>query len=94
MFSSIDRRHGSDVVAEVDAEVKKMEAYVKALELEIAEREKLIDFLHQATLFYESQRGEAKIVCNVSTVEMYVLHISQIENILHICYSIIIRNVI
>ncbi|KAK6643694.1 hypothetical protein RUM43_005204 [Polyplax serrata] len=64
LHSLKDRRHGSDVVAEVDAGVKKMEAYVKALELEIAEREKLIDFLHQATLFYESQRGEAKIVSN------------------------------
>lgn len=66
LINFTDRRHGSDVVAEVDAGVKKMEAYVKALELEIAEREKLIDFLHQATLFYESQRGEAKIVSNVS----------------------------
>lgn len=43
-----------------------MEAYVKALEVEIAEREKLIEILYQATLFYESQRGEAKLVSNVS----------------------------
>lgn len=50
-----------------------MEAYVKALELEIAEREKLIDFLHQATVFYESQRGEAKIVSNVSNIPLLML---------------------
>ncbi|KAL0278276.1 UNVERIFIED_CONTAM: hypothetical protein PYX00_000133 [Menopon gallinae] len=59
-----DRKHGSDIAAEVDHGVKRMEAYVKALEVEIAEREKLIDILYQATLFYESQRGEAKLVCN------------------------------
>lgn len=52
-------------MSEVDHGVKKMEAYVKALELEIAEREKLIEILHQAALFYETQRGEAKLVVNV-----------------------------
>lgn len=77
-----DRRHGTDVVAEVDQGVKKMEAYVKALELEIAEREKLIEILHQATLFYESQRGEAKIVSNVSICKISIHNFNKSDFVL------------
>ena len=43
-----------------------MEEYVQALEVEIQERSKLIPLLEQGDLFYESQRGEFKVVCLVS----------------------------
>ncbi|XP_075215429.1 uncharacterized protein LOC142321322 [Lycorma delicatula] len=59
-----DRRHGEDVVAEVEDGIDKMEAYIKALELEIKERQELIELLDLADVFYETQKGEARIVCN------------------------------
>lgn len=62
----IDRRHGEDVVVEVEEGIGKMEAYIKALELEIKERQELIELLDLADVFYETQKGEARIVCNVS----------------------------
>lgn len=54
------------MVAEVEEGIDKMEAYIKALEVEIKERQDLIDLLDLADVFYETQRGEARIVCNVS----------------------------
>ena len=65
-FSNVtDRRQGDDLVAEVDEGVDKMLNYVNALELEIKERNSLIEQLEQATTFYETQKGEAKVVANV-----------------------------
>lgn len=59
-----DRRHGEDVVAEVEEGIGKMEAYIRALEVEVKERQELIDLLDLADVFYETQKGEARIVCN------------------------------
>lgn len=42
-----------------------MEAYIRSLETEIGAREKLLCLLREALLFYEKQRGEAKIVVYV-----------------------------
>lgn len=42
-----------------------MEEYVQALEVETRERASLISLLEQADLFYETQRGEFKVVCTV-----------------------------
>ncbi|KAJ9576042.1 hypothetical protein L9F63_007142, partial [Diploptera punctata] len=59
-----DRRQGDDLVAEVDEGVNKMQAYVQALELEIKERSAVIELLELADSFYETQKGEAKVVAN------------------------------
>jgi hypothetical protein len=61
-----DRRQGDDIVAEVDEGVSKMQGFVRALELEIKERTVLIELLEHADVFYETQKGEAKVVANVS----------------------------
>lgn len=61
-----DKRKGDDAVAEVEEGVKKMNAYMKALEMEIEERKLLIIELDLAEKYYEAQKGEAKLVVNVS----------------------------
>jgi len=45
-----------------------MQGFVRALELEIKERNALIELLEHADSFYETQKGEAKVVANVSIV--------------------------
>jgi hypothetical protein len=45
-----------------------MQGFVRALELEIKERNSLIELLEHADSFYETQKGEAKVVANVSMV--------------------------
>ncbi|XP_065352401.1 uncharacterized protein LOC135947451 [Cloeon dipterum] len=57
-----DRRHGADLVTEVDQGMAKIQCYVASLKEEIKERGKLIEFLEQGDVFYEHQKGEAKIV--------------------------------
>jgi hypothetical protein len=47
-----------------------MQGFVKALELEIKERTALIELLEHADSFYETQKGEAKVVVNVSIVSI------------------------
>lgn len=72
-FYILDRRHGDDVVADVEEGISKMEAYIKALEVEIKERQDVIDLLDLADVFYETQKGEARIVCNVSFIVNYLV---------------------
>lgn len=43
-----------------------MTDFISALKSEIKERNGVIEMLDQADSFYDNQRGEAKIVCNVS----------------------------
>jgi len=45
-----------------------MQGFVRALELEIKERNALIELLEHGDSFYETQKGEAKVVANVSMV--------------------------
>lgn len=61
-----DRRHVEDAEKDVDIAVRNIENYVAALEAEIRERTQVLDLLEQADQFYETQRGEVKIVTNVS----------------------------
>lgn len=61
-----DRRHGSNFEEELEEGVEKMVDFISALKTEIKERAALIEVLEQAEMFYENQRGEAKVVCNVS----------------------------
>lgn len=50
---------------DIEDGIVKLEAYTKALELEIKERIDVISVLEVSEQFYETQRGEAKVVCNV-----------------------------
>lgn len=61
-----DRRHVEDAEKEVEVAVSSVENYVRALEAEIRERTQVLELLEQADQFYETQRGEVKIVANVS----------------------------
>ena len=65
-----DRRHVEDAEKEVEIAVRNVENYVRALEAEIRERTQVLDLLEQADQFYETQRGEVKIVTNVSFTSM------------------------
>ncbi|XP_015119557.1 serine/arginine repetitive matrix protein 1 [Diachasma alloeum] len=59
-----DRRRVEDAEKEVETAVKNIENYVRALEAEIRERVQVLELLEQADQFYETQRGEVKIVTN------------------------------
>ncbi|KZC04882.1 Regulation of nuclear pre-mRNA domain-containing protein 2 [Dufourea novaeangliae] len=59
-----DRRRVEDAEKEVDSAVVNVENYVRALEAEIRERTQVLELLEQADQFYETQRGEVKIVTN------------------------------
>lgn len=60
-----ERTKTDDFFQEFDTSVKRMEEYVRALEVETRERAILVSLLEQADLFYETQRGEFKVVCTV-----------------------------
>jgi hypothetical protein len=53
------------LVSEVDQGMMKIQNYVTSLKEEIKERAKLIELLEQGDVFYEHQKGEAKIVVTV-----------------------------
>lgn len=63
-----DRRRVEDAEKEVELAVRNVENYIRALEAEIRERSQTIELLEQADQFYETQRGEVKIVSNVSVI--------------------------
>lgn len=55
---------------EFEEAVIALECYLAAVQKEVEERTQLVTLLEQAEIFYETQRGEAKLVANVSiTVE-------------------------
>ncbi|KAL0099738.1 hypothetical protein PUN28_019860 [Cardiocondyla obscurior] len=59
-----DRRRVEDAEKEIDLVARNVENYVRALEAEIRERRQVVELLEQADQFYETQRGEVKIVTN------------------------------
>ncbi|XP_066590062.1 uncharacterized protein [Prorops nasuta] len=59
-----DRRRVEDAEKEVETAVRNVENYVRALEAEIRERTQVLELLEQADQFYETQRGEVKVVTN------------------------------
>lgn len=59
-----DRRRMEDAEKEIDLVSRNVENYVRALEAEIKERTQVVELLEQADQFYETQRGEVKIVTN------------------------------
>ena len=66
-----DRRHGDEAVAEVEDAIERMKAYEQALKIEVQERRTLIELLRHGETFYENERGEAKVVFNVSVKPYY-----------------------
>ncbi|XP_018341481.1 PREDICTED: uncharacterized protein LOC108748028 isoform X1 [Trachymyrmex septentrionalis] len=59
-----DRRRMEDAEKEIDLVARNVENYVRSLEAEIRERAQVVELLDQADQFYETQRGEVKIVTN------------------------------
>lgn len=59
-----NRKASEDVISEIDEGIKKIGAFIKALEAEIKERSGLIDLLDISEQYYEKELGEAKIVSN------------------------------
>lgn len=68
---------------DIDDGILRLEAYTKALELEIKERIEVINVLEVSEQFYETQRGEAKVVCNVSAFHLFVV-------LVHFCFIIFV----
>ncbi|XP_076340641.1 uncharacterized protein LOC143241058 [Tachypleus tridentatus] len=59
-----DRKHGQQFSRDFDTSVKCLEDYIRALEKEVKERTELILVLEQGGAYYETQRGEARLVTN------------------------------
>ncbi|RLU14786.1 hypothetical protein DMN91_012673 [Ooceraea biroi] len=59
-----DRRRVEDAEKEIDLVARNVENYVRAIEAELRERRQVLELLEQADQFYETQRGEVKIVTN------------------------------
>ncbi|XP_014246182.1 formin-like protein 20 isoform X2 [Cimex lectularius] len=59
-----DRKASEDVVSDIDETMKKVTAYINALEAEVKERKGLLDLLDTGDQYYERDYGEAKIVVN------------------------------
>lgn len=59
-----DRKHADGVAGELDDAISQVEAYRKALEIEISERKTVIDLLQQGSKFYETEKNDARVVFN------------------------------
>ncbi|KAF6210981.1 hypothetical protein GE061_014094 [Apolygus lucorum] len=55
-----NRKASEDVILEIDEGIKKISAFISALEAEIKERTGLIDLLEISEQYYEKELGEAK----------------------------------
>lgn len=83
-----ERRKTEDFFHEFDASVGRMEEYVRALEVETHERAALINLLEQADLFYETQRGEFKVVCTVMSMVTLKISVFMITVLLRLINSL------
>ncbi|GFT44189.1 regulation of nuclear pre-mRNA domain-containing protein 2 [Nephila pilipes] len=59
-----DRTHGQQFKRDFDKSVKQLEELIESLNHELAERNELILLLEQSEIYYDTQRGEAKVVAN------------------------------
>ncbi|RWS28327.1 Regulation of nuclear pre-mRNA domain-containing protein 2-like protein [Leptotrombidium deliense] len=59
-----DKSHGEQFSKDFDEATKHLEAVIHSLERGIAVRNELIDTLEKSEIFYDIQKGEAKIVAN------------------------------
>lgn len=67
-----DRRHVEDVERENEDHMHRLENYLRSLHTEIKARTILIAVLEQTDAFYHNQRGEVKVVANVSINDIVV----------------------
>lgn len=65
-YLCVDRQRVEDVENEVDDGIRLVDAVMTALNTEIKARKHLLNLLSQAETFYRTQRGEVKVVSNVS----------------------------
>lgn len=61
-----DRAHCATLKKQIDDDVRRHERYIHNLKTEIKARSLLIAALQQADEFYQTQKGEVKVVANVS----------------------------
>lgn len=56
---------------EFEEAVIALECYMASVQKEVEERTRVVTLLEQAEIFYETQRGEAKMVANVSMKQQH-----------------------
>lgn len=66
MFYSAERKRVEDIEHEIEENLVHYQSYVHSLKTEIKSRKLLLSLLEQADTFYHNQRGEVKVVVNVS----------------------------
>ena len=76
-----DRSHSKLYAQQVEEIHKNLDDYVKNVELEITDRQRLLDLLEQSEVFYDVQYGEAKIVANVCTDIVICIRISHCHDV-------------
>lgn len=59
-----DRTHGQQFKQDFDKSFRQLEEFIETLTQEVAERNELILLLEQSEIYYDTQRGEAKVVAN------------------------------
>lgn len=69
----LERKDADQASVELESAIKIVEAYVKTLEKELVAREELNRLLHKAHQHYATQRGEVKVVANVSFLNYFSL---------------------
>lgn len=62
----IERGTSRERLEEFEDSVLGLECYIASVQKETEERTRVVTLLEQAEIFYETQRGEAKLVANVS----------------------------
>ena len=62
----LDKSHTEDMEKDIQKFSKTLESYIKSLQSEMTSRKLLICNIEQADSFYSNQRGEVKVVVNVS----------------------------
>ena len=65
-----DRSQIEDVEREIEENTKKNDRYVHSMKAEIKARKILLTALDQAEEFYNNQRGDVKVVVNVSIFDL------------------------
>lgn len=78
-FLYLDREQVEEVEREISDRKHKLEFVIRCLNEEIKARGMLIAAIEQADSFYTTQRGEVKVVANVSVfniinIKAYLLH--------------------
>lgn len=67
-FFLIERGTSRERMEEFEEAVIALECYMASVQKEVEEKTQLVTLLEQAEIFYETERGEAKLVANVSDI--------------------------